>query len=340
MIRKPFKVVTDAVAAVLVKHGYSEESARTLSFNCVTAQRDGSESHGLFRIKDYIAAIERGYVNGSPTPRTEDIAPGFVRVDADNGFAQTALEGVRDLVVQKARLNGIAVLAVRNSHHTGALAIDVEGFANEGLIAIAVVNSISVVAPPGGRSGVYGTNPIAFAAPRASGPPLVFDQASSTMSHGDVQVAAREGRLLPDGTGIDREGNPTGSPHAILNGGALSTFGGHKGASIALMVEILCAALVGADFSFEVDRSKPVGAPTARTGETIIVIDPRAGAFGLPSFAGRVDDLINALMSAGQTRIPGDRRVRARREAGPDVLIEEAQWRALEAQGKSETIGV
>ncbi|SPZ49546.1 malate/L-lactate dehydrogenase [Agrobacterium tumefaciens] len=108
------------------------------------------------------------------------------------------------------------------------------------------------------------------------------------MAHGDVQVAARQGRLLPDNTGIDNKGNPTGSPHAILNGGALSTFGGHKGASIALMIEILCAGLVGADFSYEVSWAETPGARTARTGETIIVIDPRKGAEDAPSLGQRV----------------------------------------------------
>jgi delta1-piperideine-2-carboxylate reductase len=339
MIRKPFSVVTDAMAAVLVKHGYGKDAAKILSLNCVTAHRDGSESHGLFRLKDYIATIKSGYVNGDPRPKVEDAGPGFVRVDADNGFAQIALESAGVLIGDKARRNGIAVLAIRNSHHTGALYIDVERFAEEGFVALAVVNSIAVVAPPGGKRGVYGTNPIAFAAPRASAPPLVFDQASSTMSHGDVQVAAREGHILPEGTGIDRNGDPTGNPNAILNGGALSTFGGHKGASIALLVEILCAGLVGADFSFEVERAKPQGATTARTGETIIVIDPRVGASGLPSFSTRVDDLTGALVAAGQSRIPGDRRVAARIEAGTDVLLKEAQWLALQEQAASQSAG-
>lgn len=339
MIRKPFTVVEEAMATVLIKHGYSPEAAKVLSWNCVTAHRDGSESHGLFRLKDYIATINSGYVNGDPKPTIEDVGPGFVRVDADNGFAQIALESARNLTIEKARQNGIAVLAIRNSHHTGALYIDVERFAEDGFVAMAVVNSIAVVAPPGGRRGVYGTNPIAFAAPRVSAPPLVFDQASSTMSHGDVQVAAREGRVLPDGTGIDRDGSSTGNPDAILDGGALSTFGGHKGASIALLVEILCAGLVGADFSFEVDRGKPQGATTARTGETIIVIDPRAGASDLPPLAARVDDLVEALFAAGQTRIPGDRRVAARNEAGSDVVLHEAQWTALQELAGSRSEG-
>lgn len=314
------------VRAVLMAHGYASESASVLAENCVTAERDGSHSHGLFRLKDYLATVADGSVNGHAVPRVHDAGPGFVRVDADNGFAQVALQAARRLVTAKARANGIALVAVRNSHHLGALYLDVEPFADEDLVAMAFVNSGLFTAPPGGRKAVYGTNPMAFAAPRTSAPPLLFDQSSSTVAHGDLQVAARDGRTLPANTGIDSRGRPTGDPRAILDGGALSTFGGHKGASIALMVEVLCASLVGADFSHELTTQGVESSRTAHTGETLIVIDPGTGADGLPRLSDRVDDLVAALEDAGQERVPGDRRVRARREGGDAVDIDEARW--------------
>lgn len=315
-----------AVQAVLVTHGYAPDTAFVLAENCLTAERDGSHSHGLFRLKDYLATAADGSVNGQPVPRVHDVAPGFIRVDADNGFAQVALHAVRHLAMAKAWSNGVAVIAVRNSHHLGALYLDVAPFAAEGFVAMAFVNSGLFTAPPGGRRAVYGTNPMAFAAPRAAAPPLVFDQSSSTVAHGDLQVAARNGSRLPDHTGIDVHGHPTGNPDAILDGGALSTFGGHKGASIALMVEVLCAALVGSDFSHELTAQGVETSRTAHTGETIIVIDPRVGAGGLPQLSDRVDVLVAALKDAGQARVPGERRTRARRELGDDVVVDEAQW--------------
>lgn len=330
MIQVPTPEALEKVAAVLGAHGYAHPVARVLAANCLAAQRDGSHSHGLFRLKDYLATMADGTVNGHPAPRVEDVAPGFVRVDADNGFAQVALESARRLLTDKVHQNGIAILAIRNSHHLGALYLDVERFADEGFVALAVVNSGLFAAPPGARRAVYGTNPMAFAAPRASGSPVVFDQASSTMAHGDLQIAAQRGARLPESFGIDSRGCPTDDPNAILNGGALSTFGGHKGASIALMVEILCAALVGADFSHQLPAQGLTHARTARTGETIIVIDPRAGASGLPPLRERVDDLVDALTDAGQARIPGDRRVRARRESGDTVNMDESQWARIQ----------
>ena len=151
------------------------------------------------------------------------------------------------------------------------------------------------------------------------------------MSHGDVLIAAREGRTLPVGTEIDEDGNPTGDPNAILNGGALSTFGAHKGASISLMIEILCAALVGCAFSYEVDWTEHPGAITAHTGETIILIDPRKGARGLAPLAHRVDELIGELLAAGQERIPGDRRLPAREKSDGFVTMGDEEWQILQA---------
>jgi delta1-piperideine-2-carboxylate reductase len=330
--RLPFSQVQATIEKVLSNCGYSALAARIISDNCARTIRDGSDSHELLRVGDYEDTIKCGYANGDPTPRIEDVAAGFIRVDADNGFAQIALEAVKGLLVEKAKNAGIAVVAIRNSHHLGSLYLDIEEFADEGFIALALANSYGVVAPPGGKFGVYGTNPIAFAAPRANGAPLVFDQSTSTTSFGAVVMAAREGRKLADGTGIDKNGNPTGDPDAIIDGGALATFGGYKGASISLMIEIMCAALVGCDFSFEVTKNTIEGAKSARSGQTIVLIDPRKGAAGWPTVGSRVEQLARALAAAGQGRLPGDRRLKAREALGEFIDVKDEQWKWLLAR--------
>lgn len=328
-----FDAVAAAAGKALVANGYAPAWAPIIADNCVSAQRDGSTSHGLFRIRDYVSTIKSGYVNGNPSPRIEDAAPGFLRVDADNGFSILAQSVVREQLMRKARANGIAVLAIRNSHSLSALYLDLEPLAERGFVALSVVNSMGVVAPFGGHRGVYGTNPLAFAAPRAGAAPLVIDLASSAMAHGDVQVAARQGKTLKEGIGIDSAGRPTREPSKILDGGALLPFGGHKGAAIAMMVEILCAGLVGADFSHEVTWADNPGARTARTGQTIIVIDPRAGAGGLPDIAQRVNVLADAIVAAGQEHLPGDRRILARKQNGNMVPVSAELWRAVQVYG-------
>jgi len=291
---------------IFLRHGTSAEVARVLAQNCAGAERDGAHSHGVFRIPGYVSTLQSGWVNGQAVPVVEDVASGFVRVDADNGFAQPALAAARELLVQKARSAGIAVLAIRNSHHFAALWPDVEPFAYEGLVALSVVNSMTCVVPHGADRPLFGTNPIAFAAPRAGGEPIVFDLATSAIAHGDVQIAARQGERLPEGMGVDSLGQPTTDPKAILEGGALLPFGGHKGSALSMMVELLAAALTGGNFSFEFDWNNHPGAKTPWTGQLLIVIDPDKAAG--QGFAERSQELVRQMHGVGLKRLPGDRR--------------------------------
>ncbi len=241
-----FTQLVTLLKAIFIRHGASPDVASVLADNCARAEQDGAHSHGVFRIPGYVSTLDSGWVNGQAVPVVEDVASGFVRVDAANGFAQPALAAARPLLVAKARSAGIAVLAIRNSHHFAALWPDVEPFAEEGLVALSVVNSMTCVVPHGADRPLFGTDPIAFAAPRADGPPIVFDLATSAIAHGDVQIAARKGERVPPGTGVDSLGQPTQDPKAILEGGALLPFGGHKGSALSMMVELLAAALTGA----------------------------------------------------------------------------------------------
>ena len=329
-VRIPFAQLQALLEQVFQRHGTSAQVAAALAHNCALAQRDGADSHGVFRIPGYLSTLASGWVNGQAVPLVEDVAPGYVAVDAGNGFAQPALDAARSLLLDKVRRNGIALLAIRNSHHFAALWLDVEPFAREGLVALAFVNSMACVVPSGGHTALFGTNPIAFAAPRAGGEPLVFDLATSAIAHGDVQIAAREGHTLPEGYGVDRHGQPTCDPAAILDGGALLPFGGYKGSALSMMVELLAAALTGGNFSFDFDWSQHPGAKTPWTGELLIVIDPGKGAGH--NFAQRTETLVQAMRGAGQTRQPGDRRYQQRAESDQlGVAIDASEWQTLRA---------
>jgi delta1-piperideine-2-carboxylate reductase len=302
--------LVELLEKIFLRHGTSAEVARTLAENCARAERDGAHSHGVFRMPGYVSTLNSGWVNGQAVPVVEDVASGFVRVDAGNGFAQPALAAARPLLVAKARSAGIAVLAIRNAHHFAALWPDVEPFAYEGLVALSVVNSMTCVVPHGADRPLFGTNPIAFAAPRAGGEPIVFDLATSAIAHGDVQIAARKGELLPPGMGVDNLGQPTCDPKAILEGGALLPFGGHKGSALSMMVELLAAAVTGGNFSFEFDWNNHPGAKTPWTGQLVIVIDPSKAAG--QNFAERSQELVRQMQGVGLQRLPGDRRHRER----------------------------
>ena len=330
VVRVPFAELQALLQSILQHHGCSEAVAAVLAHNCASAQRDGAHSHGVFRIPGYVSTLASGWVDGKAQPVVSDVAAGYVRVDARGGFAQPALAAARSLLVDKARNAGIAVLAIHNSHHFAALWPDVEPFAEQGLVALSVVNSMTCVVPHGARQPLFGTNPIAFAAPCAGHDPIVFDMATSAMAHGDVQIAARAGQSLPEGMGVDAGGQPTSDPKAILEGGALLPFGGHKGSALSMMVELLAAALTGGHFSWEFDWSGHPGAKTPWTGQLLIVIDP-SKAEG-ERFALRSRELVRQMQAVGLSRMPGERRYREREVAGREgVALSEQEWAGLQA---------
>lgn len=314
--RMPFAELKALLKSIFEHHGCAPPVAQVLAENCASAQRDGAHSHGVFRMPGYVSTLASGWVDGKATPKVSDLAAGYISVDAGGGFAQPALAAARDLLVNKARRAGITVLAIHNSHHFAALWPDVEPFAEQGLVALSVVNSMTCVVPHGARSPVFGTNPIAFAAPCEGQPPIVFDMATSAMAHGDVQLAARAGGTVAPDVGVDGQGHATQDPAKILDGGALLPFGGHKGSALSMMVELLAAALTGGHFSWEFDWSGHPGAKTPWTGQLIIVIDP-ALAQG-QRFAQRSRQLAEQMEQAGVSRMPGARRHRERELAQRD----------------------
>ena len=217
----PVDELTALVQQVFLRHGASVGNSAILARTVVFAERDGAKSHGLFRLPGYVSTLESGWVDGTAEPELE--APddrAVLRVDARNGFAQPALQTATEAAIATARRTGTATIAIRDSHHFGALWLDVEPFARAGLVALAFVNSISRVVPFGGRRPVFGTNPMAFACPRMRGDPFVFDQSSSAMAFGDIKLAALAREALPGGAAVDAAGRPTTDAAAAAGGGS------------------------------------------------------------------------------------------------------------------------
>ncbi|MGE0749770.1 MAG: Ldh family oxidoreductase [Variibacter sp.] len=324
-----FDDLVEKLTAILVAHRMSETAARVIAGRMAQAQQDGAVSHGLLRLPGYIATLESGWVDGAAVPSAEDAAPGILRVDARNGFAQVAIEFAREPLMRKARENGIAILAVRNSHHFAALWPDVEPFARAGFVAISFVNAKSRMLIWDGDKKLLGTNPLAFACPRKNADPLVFDQASSVVAQGEVLLAAKEGRLVADGIGTDSQGRPTRDPNAILEGGAMRPFGGHKGSSIAFMVEVMAAAITGGQFGYEHDQTGYPAAQTTRAGQCVILIDPNRSAGS--SFGARIEALLKQAAASGVSRLPAAHRY-ARREKSrtAGIPISDDAWELIE----------
>jgi LDH2 family malate/lactate/ureidoglycolate dehydrogenase len=179
-------------------------------------------------------------------------------------------------------------------------------------VAFAFTAAMAYVAPAGGSKPLYGTNPMGFAWPRKGRPPMVFDQASSVTARGEIQLHLRDGKPIPEGWAIGPEGEATTDPQTALAGAQL-TFGGHKGAAIALMVELLAGALVGDVFSFEAKaRDTGTGAPLG--GEFLMAIDPACCVPGADAGATleHAEQLFARILEQDGARLPSDRRFAAR----------------------------
>jgi len=323
-------MTTDEIFALaertLRQFGADEANAAAVARTVTAAERDGSASHGLFRLPGYAKALKSGRVKGDAAPTAVPMAPGILRVDGDEGFAPLALEVMRDPLIAMTRAQGIAMCGVIRTHHFAALWPEVEMLADAGLVGMAMTQAMPYVAPAGGREALFGTNPQAFAWPRSGKPPLAFDQAASTMARGDVMIHRREGEPVPLGVGIDKDGNDTTDPAAILDGGVQLAFGGHKGSAIALMVELMSSSLIGERFSHEAkaahngDGGPPIG------GEFVLAIDPGMASGG-DGWADHSDSILTRIEGMEGARLPGARRHTNRAAGGavdvPDAVLEE-----------------
>ena len=307
------------LVAALERAGCNAANAGALADNICIAELSGAHSHGFFRLPGYFSALKSGKVNGHARPRVSRPRPGILRIDGDGGFAPTAHRVMMEPLQEAAAEQGVIIAALANIHHFSALWIEVEALVERGFVALACTSFKPAIPPAGGTKPLFGTNPIAFGVPREGVEPMVFDQASAVMARGEVMLAARAGRSLPDGTGLGPNGSPTNDPNEVLNG-ALLPFGGYKGASIAMMVELLAGPLVGETLSFETAEHDNNDGGPPRGGEFILAIDP-ASSRGDNGFAKHAERLFVEMQAQERVRLPGTRRQRQRAESRDLITV-------------------
>ncbi len=307
--------IYDLAYNVLKKHGCDDFNAESVATTVTHAERDGSVSHGLFRIPGYVASLKSKKVNGVSRPSNTFLTQNAIRVEGDYGFAPVAIKvGLPDLI-QTTNNHGVGVLTITNTHHFAALWHETETLAENNLIGIACTAYKPSVAPAGAKKPLFGTNPISFAWPRKNNSPVVYDMATSTMAMGEVQVAARDGHKVPYGTGLNKEGEKTDDPSQIANGGVLLTFGDYKGSAIAMMIELLAAGLVGDLFSFEAKEEDNNDGGPARGGEFIMALSPELIAG--KNWNEHAESFFEQMTSLEGVRLPGARRHNNRKNEGP-----------------------
>lgn len=305
-------VARSFVARALEASRTAPETARLVADALVLAEADGLKGHGLSRLESYAAQALSGKVDGHAEPSVTKTAAASLMVDAAHGFAYPAIGLAIEALKALSGETGIAAAGIRRSHHCGAAGHHVERLARGGLVALMFANTPQAIAPWGGKAGVFGTNPIAFAAPLEGRDPVVVDMSVSKVARGNILKARQEGTPIPEGWAFGPDGEPTTDPESALEG-TMAAMGDAKGAALALMVEVLAAGLVGASFAYEASNFFSGDGPPPDTGQLILAFAP--AAFAGPAFTDRMTALAGAIEAQEGARLPGLRRYENRARA-------------------------
>jgi (2R)-3-sulfolactate dehydrogenase (NADP+) len=327
--------LTQIATAALRKAGAAKAMANATAAALVAAEMEGLTGHGLSRVPLYCQHLREGRADGKAKPKVIAKRGATCLIDARGGLAFLAAALAAKEAVKRAQRQGVALAGVTNSHHFGAAAYHLAPVAEAGLVGLAFTNSPAAINAWGGKKAFYGTNPIAAIFPRRAAEPIVVDLSLTEVVRGKIMLYAKEGKPIPLGWAVDRDGNPTTDPKAALTG-SLTAIGGVKGATLALMVEVLTVALTGAAFSFENDSYfEPGNHP--RIGHAILAIDPGALA-GADSYFERLEVMASKMLADAGVRLPGSRRQQAAAQARAEgVEVSDALLGELRALARSKT---
>jgi LDH2 family malate/lactate/ureidoglycolate dehydrogenase len=299
------------VAGVMGRLGVPAPDAARVAAAMVEADALGYDTHGTFRLRQYVDRLKAGGFNAAATPKVLRETAATAVIDGDNGLGHLAMFAAVDLAAAKARDTGIGWVGVRGSNHAGPAAIYVRRLADRELIGIAAaVGSANHVPPWGGADILLGTNPLAVAFPYGAADHFVLDMATTVAAMGKIKSLAQRGEPMPEGWMIGHDGKPLTDP-ARRDEGFLLPIGGPKGYGLSLAIGLLAGALNGAAFGSDVvDFTKDRTSPT-NTGQFVAALDP--AAFGDPkaiaAVAARALQEMRAatpLPGADPIRVPGD----------------------------------
>jgi len=320
-----------AVAAMFRAVGSAPAEAALIARHLVGADLCGHHSHGVGLVAGYIAAVARGDLVLNRQIETVRDHGTLLVFDGGRGAGAAMGRAAMERGIARAKAEGHALVALRDSHHLGRIGAWAEQCAAAGLVSIHFVNvpSHAAVAAFGGTAARLGTNPFTAGFPREGAAPLIVDFATSRWAVGKVQVARRKGERLPPGILLDAAGRETDDPAALYGPppGALLPFGEHKGFGLALAVELLAGAMTGG--------LTQDGTPSSAITNSMfsIIIAPEALGTG---YHRRVEAALAWVASERGVRLPGEpeEEVRARR-LREGIPLDRMTWQELEAAASS-----
>ncbi len=318
VVRLSPKAARKLILAALTGAGTAARNAEYFTEAILDTELSGLEGHGFYWLQYYCEHVRSGKVDGKAKPRVKKISPVAYRVDARRGFAHPAIVAGFARLIPAAKKNGIAGMAVHNSYNAATLGFHTGYLAKHGLVAFGFTNSVPTIAPFGGYKPVIGTNPMSFAVPGNRGKiAFLIDQSSSAVAWTAVKLAADEGRPIPPGWALDAKGQPTTDAKQGL-AGSMAPAGGYKGFGQGLIVEVMCAALAGANRgpqmgSFTDNDGKPIGC-----GQFFIALDPDAFSGG--AFTRQITALVKSITAQDGARMPNARRTANQRRLAKEGL--------------------
>jgi LDH2 family malate/lactate/ureidoglycolate dehydrogenase len=275
----------------LEKAGVPPQDARTVADIQVESDLRGIPTHGSFALIGYIQRIRQGGTNPRPDIRIVKESPAYALVDGDWGLGQVVAPRAMTICIEKAKKSGMASTGVFHSNHYGAAANYSMMALRHDLIGISMTNAAAIIPPTGGKTGIFGTNPISYAVPTARSYPVVLDIATSLVAQQKIALARREGRKIPLGWGFDKEGNFTEDPLVALTSGIQPPMAAHKGYGLAMFVEIMCGVMTGAWFGRGSSGANWRPENKLNIGHFFIAIDPSI-YMPLEEFKARMEELI------------------------------------------------
>src|SRR5438045_4574428 len=319
-VKKNAQALLELATTALKRAGANDRMAQAAARHLVHAEEHGLPTHGMSRVPFYCGMLRRGRADGAAEPKLVADRAGVCLTDNRYGLPYVSVQLAVEEVIQRARRNGIGFSGITNSAHVGVLGIHLLPVAQAGLVGFAFTNSPAAIPPWGGKKPLFGTDPIAAVFPREKGDPLVIDLALTTVVRGRIMMAMRKGEKIPDGWALDRHGKPTNDPKEAIEHGSLFPIGGAKGAMLALMFELICAALTGSAIGPEADSFFSEEGNKPRIGQAFIVIDPSALA-GMDRYFERVETVVSRMLADPEVRLPGARRFAAEASAKKGIEV-------------------
>ena len=337
----PVETLQSFISDALIAKDVSQDDAATVAGLMAQADMLGYGTHGVFRLRQYLARLTDGGCNPSPSIRTIQETLATALIDGDNGLGHLAMNAACNLAIEKAQKSGISWVGVRRGNHAGPLALYVRPQAQHNMIGMAAaIGSANHVPAYGATELLLGTNPIAMSAPSADKDPFVLDMATTVAAMGKIKTLAQRDEAMPEGWMVGRDGKPLTDPKRRTEGFMLP-IGGAKGFGLSVAIGLMAGGLNGAAFGSDVVDFTSDTTSETNTGQFVLAVDIKA--FGsvdeFKANSKRVFDELRAsspLPGYEAVRLPGEGKgelLRARRESGIPLnkaLVDDLRALAIE----------